>query len=93
MDFWNQTFLFFFLSLLVEGLQYLLRAGAFDSTDILTNTLGGVIGLLVLHAVEKIVNNSARTQRLTNIIAAIGTAVVISLLILLKLNLLPIRYQ
>jgi glycopeptide antibiotics resistance protein len=91
--FGTKLFFFFFLSLLVEGLQYLLRAGAFDSTDILTNTLGGVIGLLVLHAVEKIVNNSARTQRLTNIIAAIGTAVVISLLILLKLNLLPIRYQ
>lgn len=83
----------FLLSLLVEGLQYILRLGAFDVTDIITNTLGGVIGFLIFKGLDKAFNNSVRAQKFINIIAATGTILMILLLVLLKMNMLPVRYQ
>ena len=76
-----------------EALQFILRAGAFDITDIITNTLGGIIGLMIFEAIEKVFNNSVKAQKFINIIAAIGTVLMISLLLLLKMNMLPVRYQ
>ena len=76
-----------------EGLQFILRVGAFDITDIINNTLGGIIGLLIFEAIEKLFNNRVKSQKFITIIAAIGTLLMISLLLLLKLNMLPIRYQ
>ena len=81
------------LSLLVEGLQYIFRLGAFDVTDIVTNTLGGLIGLLLFTGLDKAFNNNAKTQNFINIIAATGTVLIILFFVLLKMNLLPIRYQ
>jgi glycopeptide antibiotics resistance protein len=81
------------LSLLVEGLQYIFRIGALDVTDIVTNTLGGVIGLLIFEAIEKAFNNRGKAQRFTNKIAVIGTVLMIILLVLLKMNMLPVTYQ
>ena len=76
-----------------EVLQFILRIGAFDTTDIITNTLGGIIGLMIFGAIEKVFNNSVKTQKFINIIAAIGTVLMILLLLLLKMNMLPVRYQ
>lgn len=84
---------FFLLSLFIEGLQYILRLGAFDVTDIITNTLGGVIGLIIFNVLEKGFNNHGKAQRFINKIAAAGTVLLIVLLALLKMNMLPIRYQ
>jgi len=66
---------------------------AFDITDIFTNVLGGVIGSLIFEAIEKLFNNSVKSRKFITLIAAIGTVLMISLLLLLKLNMLPIRYQ
>ena len=84
---------FFFISLMFEGLQFILRVGAFDTTDIITNTLGGIIGLIIFEAIEKVFNNRIKAEKFINIIAAIGTVVMISMLFLLKMNMLPVRYQ
>lgn len=89
----KKLFFLFLLSLLVEGLQYLLRIGAFDVTDLITNTLGGAIGLMIFFGLEKAFHNGNKTQRFINQIAAIGTALMILFLVLLKMNLLPVRYQ
>lgn len=83
----------FSLSLLVEALQYILRVGAFDVTDIITNTAGGMIGFIMFKAVEKVVNDNVRAQKIINIIAATATVLIVLLLVLLKMNMLPIRYQ
>jgi glycopeptide antibiotics resistance protein len=91
--FGNKILFFFLLSLLVEGLQYILRVGAFDVTDIITNTLGGIIGLMIFKAIEKAFNNSVKAQKFINKIAATGTVLMILLLLLLKMNMLPVRYQ
>lgn len=89
----KKVFVFFLVSLLLEGLQFILGVGAFDSTDIITNTLGGIAGLMIYTAIEKVSNNSGKAQQIINISAAIGTVLIISLLLLLKMNMLPIRYQ
>ena len=89
----KKIFFFFLISLLFEGLQFIFRIGAFDITDIITNILGGIIGLLIFQAIEKLFNNSLKSRKFITIIAAIGTVLMISLLLLLKLNMLPIRYQ
>ncbi len=89
----KKLLLFFLISLMFEGLQFIFRIGAFDITDIITNILGGIIGSLIFEAIEKLFNNSVKSRKFITIIAAIGTVLMISLLLLLKLNMLPIRYQ
>jgi glycopeptide antibiotics resistance protein len=90
----ESKFLFLFsTSLMFEGLQFILRIGAFDVTDLITNTSGGIIGLLMFKTLEKLFNNGLRTQKFINVIATIGTVIMITLLLLLKLNMLPIRYR
>lgn len=92
-SFSKKLLFFFLLSLLVEGLQYILRVGAFDVTDLFTNTLGGVIGWGIFRAIERAFNNSERAEKFINLLAATGTILVVLLLVLLKMNLLPVRYR
>ena len=81
------------ISLIVEGLQFILRVGAFDITDTITNTLGGVIGLTAFKAIQKVFQSSVKAQKSINIIAAVGTVLMILFLLLLKTGNLWIRYQ
>lgn len=48
-------FIFLTVSLLFEIIQYILSIGASDITDIITNTLGGLVGVLVVSILRKIV--------------------------------------
>jgi glycopeptide antibiotics resistance protein len=94
----NKTFqfhllVFFLASMMLEGLQYTFKLGAWDITDLLTNTIGGIAGYLLVLALGKFNKNPLRTQKQFNLIAAIGTFLIVSLLILLKLDMLPVRYQ
>lgn len=91
--FGKKVFLFFLISLMFEGLQFILRVGAFDITDLITNTLGGIFGLMVFKAIGKVFKNNIKAQKLINIIAVIGTVLMILLLLLLKLNMLPVKYK
>jgi glycopeptide antibiotics resistance protein len=92
-SFGGRVFFCFLMSLMFEGLQFVLNVGAFDITDLITNTSGGVIGLMVFALIDKLFSDRVRAHKFINVVAAIGTAVMISLLMLLKLNMLPIRYQ
>lgn len=80
-------------SVLIESIQFALAIGAFDITDIITNTIGGLIGLALFYAMEKAFGNRGKAQRLINVLATIATATLVLFLFLLKMNLLPIRYQ
>lgn len=91
--FLKNVFFFFTASSVIEGLQFILRIGAFDMTDIINNTLGGIIGLLIFKSIVFVLKDSVKAQRIVNIIAIIGTAVILLLLFLLKTNHLGIRYQ
>lgn len=90
---YKKGFLFFMISVIIEVLQYVFKIGAFDSTDVVTNTLGGFVGLLLIYIPFKIFNNKSKVQTYINFIAVSGTALIIILLALLKLDMLPIRYQ
>lgn len=89
----KKLFLFFLLSFTCEALQYIFKIGASDITDIITNTSGGLIGLLIFSGVEKAFTDSSKAQRFVNIVATAVTILVVLLLALLKLNMLPVRYQ
>ena len=92
-SFGKKILFFLLLSFIVEALQYILRIGVSDVTDIITNTLGGVIGLLLFKAIDNAFNNSIRAQKFINIMAAAGTFLMILLLVLLKMNMLPVKYR
>lgn len=91
--FWKKLFLFFLISAIFEGLQFMMSIGAFDITDTITNTSGGIIGLMIFKAIEKLFSTGLKAQKFINVVAATGTVLMILLLVLLKLNMLPIRYQ
>lgn len=89
----KNIFLFFLISLIIEGFQFILAVGAFDITDLINNTLGGIIGLMIYLGIEKVFKNSVDAQKIINIIASIGTISMILFLFLLKTNKLWITYQ
>ncbi|MES2797925.1 MAG: VanZ family protein [Bacteroidota bacterium] len=91
---WKRKIFFFFLiSLVFEAIQFIFKLGAFDITDTITNTFGGTIGLILFITIEKGLKNSSKAQKLINIVATIGTFLMILFLLLLKTNNLWIRYQ
>lgn len=91
--FGKKCFFFFISSFLFEALQFIFKTGAFDVTDIITNTIGGVLGLILFQSIGKLFSNTVKKQYFINIIAVTGTVLLIIMLVLLKLNLLPVRYQ
>lgn len=88
-----KIFFFFLVSFAVEMAQYILAIGAFDSTDIITNTTGGILGYILFTVVERMRNSHLAAQRTINFIALAGTACMVLLLVLLKLDMLPVRYR
>lgn len=76
----KRILLFFLISLTYEVSQFILGVGASDITDIINNMLGGIIGLVIYLGIENISGNSVKAQKFINIIATIGTILMISLL-------------
>lgn len=89
----KKLFLVFSTSLIIEVLQYILAIGAADITDIINNSLGGIVGLMIYIGIEKVFKSRVKAQKFINIIATIGTITMIVLLFLLKTNHLGIRYE
>ena len=58
-------------SLFLETLQYLLAMGASDITDVINNTLGAVIGVLLWKAFRKIAGE--KSWLIVQILATVGT--------------------
>ena len=82
----KQCLFFFLISSACEVSQYVLRIGYADITDIINNTAGGIIGLLMFRGIEKLSGSSIKAQKSINIVAATGTILIIALLLLLKIN-------
>lgn len=51
------------------------------------------MGLIIFKAIEKVFESSVRAQKFINLIASIGTVLMILLLFLLKMDMLPVRYK
>lgn len=76
----RKIFLFFLVSLLCEVFQYILGVGASDITDIINNTVGGIVGLLVYFGLVKIFKDRLKAQRFINVLAGIGTTLMVVVL-------------
>lgn len=77
---------FLLISLMFEGFQFILRIGAFDITDLINNTVGGIIGLIIYKGLEKVLKDSVKAQKFINILATLSTTLIIVLILWLKIN-------
>ncbi|MGI5825407.1 MAG: VanZ family protein [Bacillota bacterium] len=62
-------------SLFLEVMQYILAVGSSDITDLITNTLGGVLGIVLFMLLAKIFKN--KTLKILNAFALIATALMV----------------
>lgn len=73
----------FIVSLAFETLQYIFAIGGSDITDLIGNTLGGIIGICIFLGLSKLLKD--KTIRIINILALIGTIIVVAFLGLLTI--------
>lgn len=71
----------FMTSLLFEILQFIFAIGASDITDLIANTLGGIIGIGIFFVMSKIFKEKA--YKIVNIITLIAAIMLISLVVVL----------
>lgn len=69
----------FLVSLSFESLQYIFSIGATDITDLIGNTLGGVIGILFHFLIYKLLKSKVKTNHFMNLLAAVSTMLFILL--------------
>ncbi|MDD3337730.1 MAG: VanZ family protein [Lachnospiraceae bacterium] len=80
---WKKIFLAAGLSLLYEVLQYVLAIGASDVTDLIDNTLGGALGVLIFLGLHRLLKE--RTNLVINVLAAICIVVVFGFVIFIQI--------
>ena len=73
----------FFISLGIEVLQFILAIGATDITDLIGNTLGGIIGIGVFYLFSKVFKN--KTNNIINTLALIATILLLAFISILLL--------
>ncbi len=73
-------------SALFEILQYALAIGRSDITDLISNSLGGAVGILMIFILMRILKSHTKTAKLVNIIMCAGTSLLGVLTVLLVLN-------
>lgn len=78
---WKKIVIIAVISLIMEVLQYVFSIGASDITDLINNTIGGIIGLLIYAFAYFIFGR--RTNMILRRIALICTVIIIAFLIIL----------
>lgn len=76
---WNlyeKVLAFFSVTLIYEVLQYIFAIGRSDITDVIMNTAGGIIGLIIYSLLNKICRNKRVTEIVILVCAAFGSAAV-----------------
>lgn len=81
--FYQKVIPIFLLSLIYETLQFIFHIGASDVTDIITNTSGGILGILFVNFLYKVFKNNEKVDKILNILAMICTAIIVVFLMLL----------
>jgi glycopeptide antibiotics resistance protein len=74
-------------SMAVETLQFIFAIGTTDATDVVTNTLGGLAGLVLY----RLANLVVRAEILDRVITAVGMTLFVAF-ILLRLLVFKVRY-
>lgn len=86
-NFWRKLAFVLVLSLTAEIAQFVFAIGVTDMTDLITNTFGGFLGLILYDLGNKYINN----EKLDRFIVLVGTILLVSL-ILLRVLFLRVRY-
>lgn len=76
---WNlyeKVLAFFSVSLIYEILQYIFAIGRSDITDVIINTAGGIVGLIIYSLLNKICRNERITEIVILVCATFGSAAV-----------------
>lgn len=81
--FWKKVLPCFAVSFLFESLQFAFALGVSDVTDLITNTLGGVVGILLFALARKLFSEKSVTVINTLGLAAEGSAVSLLAVLLL----------
>lgn len=76
----------FGISLGLESCQYLFAIGATDVTDLLTNTFGTALGLLLYAVLRKLYRDKQKADRFLNAVATTALMLFFALIILLYLS-------
>lgn len=74
-------------SITVELIQFIFAIGATDITDVITNTVGGFLGLKLYGLCNKYINN----KKLDRVIISVGTLLLV-LLLYYRIHILRINY-
>lgn len=84
---WRLLIVVFVFSVAVETLQFIFAIGTTDATDVVTNTLGGLAGLVFY----RVVNQVVKAEMLDRVIAAVGMTLFVAF-ILLRVLVFKVRY-
>ncbi len=79
------------LTFVFEIIQFIFAIGRADITDVLSNTLGGIIGIGIYALLSKVLKG--RTNKVLNVLAAVLTALAILFIVLLLVNNRLVRIQ
>lgn len=71
------------ISIAYETIQYILAIGRTDITDVLSNTIGGIAGIVICALIEKICGSEDRFVLVISICTGIGIFTVAGLIVLL----------
>ena len=70
-------------SLFLEIVQFILGIGATDITDLMMNTLGAAVGVLIYACLKRIFKDVEKLNKVLSIVALIGTALFMGLMLVL----------
>ncbi|AAO35970.1 hypothetical protein CTC_01412 [Clostridium tetani E88] len=84
-SFLKKLLVFIGISLFYEVFQFILAIGRSDITDVIENTLGGIIGIGVYIIMSKIFKTEEKTLKFITICAALATVLMIIFLAILFL--------
>lgn len=85
---WRKLAFVFSFSLIAEVIQFVLAIGATDITDVMTNTFGGLFGLILYSLGNKYADN----EKLNRFIVVAGTVLFV-LFVLLRFFVFKVKYQ
>ncbi|CEP45928.1 VanZ-like protein [[Clostridium] sordellii] len=85
-SFIKKIFPIFGVSLLFEITQFIFGLGASDVTDLINNTLGGAIGILIYFILIKIFKSDLKLNKVINIFSSLATICLVLLLTILIIN-------
>ena len=78
--FYQKIIPIFLITLFLEISQFILHIGATDITDIIMNTLGGMIGILSISILYKFFKNREKVNQILSVLALICTVMVVAFL-------------